>query len=46
MGLSPQVAGAWFGGNIDTTAAVVGAGTMFGPEAQQVASVVKLAQNV
>ena len=46
MGLSPVVAGAWFGGNIDTSAAVVGAGTMFGPEAQQVASVVKLAQNV
>ena len=46
LGLSPVVAGAWFGGNIDTTAAVVGAGTMFGPEAQQVASVVKLAQNV
>jgi uncharacterized membrane protein YadS len=46
MGLTPVVAGAWFGGNIDTTAAVVGAGTMFGPEAQQVASVVKLAQNV
>ena len=46
MGLSPQVAGAWFGGNIDTTAAVVGAGTIYGPEAQQMASVVKLAQNV
>jgi uncharacterized integral membrane protein (TIGR00698 family) len=46
MGLNPVVAGAWFGGNIDTTAAVVGAGTIFGPEAQQVASVVKLAQNV
>ncbi|MBL8162536.1 MAG: putative sulfate exporter family transporter [Anaerolineae bacterium] len=46
MGLPPQVAGAWFGGNIDTTAAVVGAGTLYGPEAQQVAAVVKLAQNV
>jgi len=46
LGLSPMVAGAWFGGNIDTTAAVVGAGTIYGPEAQQVASVVKLAQNV
>lgn len=46
LGLSPTVAGAWFGGNIDTSAAVVGAGTIFGPEAQQVASVVKLAQNV
>ncbi|MBN1992107.1 MAG: putative sulfate exporter family transporter [Anaerolineae bacterium] len=46
MGLSPTVAGAWFGGNIDTTAAVVGAGTMYGPEAQQVAAIVKMAQNV
>ncbi len=46
MGLNPTVAGAWFGGNIDTTAAVVGAGTIYGPEAQQVAAVVKLAQNV
>lgn len=46
MGLSPQVAGAWFGGNIDTTAAVVGAGTIHGPEAQAVATVVKMSQNV
>lgn len=46
MGLSETVAGAWFGGNIDTTAAVVGAGTIYGPEAQSVAAVVKLAQNV
>ncbi len=46
MGLSNDVAGAWFGGNIDTTAAVVGAGTLHGPEAQKVATVVKLSQNV
>jgi uncharacterized integral membrane protein (TIGR00698 family) len=46
MGLTPTIAGAWFGGNIDTTAAVVGAGTMYGPEAQQVAAVIKMAQNV
>ncbi len=46
MGLSPVVAGAWFGGNIDTTAAVVGAGTIFSPEAQQTAAIVKSAQNV
>ncbi len=45
MGLSQTVAGAWFGGNIDTTAAVVGAGTLYGETAQQVASVVKMAQN-
>lgn len=46
LNLPADVAGAWFGGNIDTTAAVVGAGTIHGPEAQQVAAVVKMAQNV
>lgn len=46
INLEPQVAGAWFGGNIDTTAAVVGAGTIHGEQAQQTAAVVKLAQNV
>ncbi|MFQ5577181.1 MAG: YeiH family protein [Anaerolineae bacterium] len=46
MGMPADVAGAWFGGNIDTTAAVVGAGTIHGEEAQAVATVVKLAQNV
>ncbi len=45
VGLSETVAGAWFGGNIDTTAAVVGAGTLYGEVAQQTASVVKMAQN-
>lgn len=46
LGLAPDVAGAWFGGNIDTTAAVIGAGTIYGEEAQQVAAVVKSSQNV
>lgn len=45
IGLSETVAGAWFGGNIDTTAAVVGAGALYGETAQQVASVVKMSQN-
>jgi uncharacterized integral membrane protein (TIGR00698 family) len=45
MGLSPDVAGAWIGGNIDTTAAVVGAGAIHSEAAMQVASVVKLSQN-
>ena len=45
MGLSQPVAGAWFGGNIDTTAAVVGAGTLYGEAAQQVATIVKSTQN-
>jgi uncharacterized integral membrane protein (TIGR00698 family) len=46
VGLSDEVAGAWFGGNIDTTAAVVGAGTVHGEVAQEVATVVKMSQNV
>ena len=45
IGLPADVAGAWFGGNIDTTAAVVGAGTIHGETAQTVATVVKMAQN-
>ena len=45
MGLSDPIAGAWFGGNIDTTAAVVGAGTIFGKQAQEIASIVKSTQN-
>ncbi len=45
LGLTDAVAGAWFGGNIDTTAAVVGAGTIYGPKAQEIASIVKSTQN-
>lgn len=45
LGLSPDVAGAWIGGNIDTTAAVVGAGALHSERAMQVASIVKLSQN-
>jgi uncharacterized membrane protein YadS len=45
LGLPQDVAGAWFGGNIDTTAAVVGAGTIYGARAQQIATIVKSTQN-
>ncbi|RPI27658.1 MAG: putative sulfate exporter family transporter [Chloroflexota bacterium] len=45
MGLPEEVAGAWFGGNIDTTAAVVGAGTIYGEQAQKIATIVKTTQN-
>jgi len=45
LGLSQSVAGAWFGGNIDTTAAVIGAGTIYGEQAQKIASIVKNTQN-
>jgi uncharacterized membrane protein YadS len=45
LGMPDAVAGAWFGGNIDTTAAVVGAGTIYGETAQKIAGVVKQTQN-
>ncbi len=46
MNMPETVAGAWFGGNVDTTAAVVGAGTLYGETAQQIATIVKSTQNV
>ena len=46
MNMPEPVAGAWFGGNVDTTAAVVGAGTIYGETAQTIASIVKQTQNV
>jgi uncharacterized membrane protein YadS len=45
LGLSPAVAGAWIGGNIDTTAAVSAAGAIVGEEALQIATIVKTTQN-
>ena len=45
LGLSDPVAGAWIGGNIDTTAAVAAAGTIAGEDALQIATIVKTTQN-
>ena len=45
MNIPEPIAGAWFGGNVDTTAAVVGAGTIYGETAQKIASIVKQTQN-
>ena len=45
LNMPEPVAGAWFGGNVDTTAAVVGAGTIYGETAQKIASIVKQTQN-
>lgn len=45
-GLSDAVAGAWLGGTIDTTGAVVAAGTVLGDAALKYATVVKFSQNV
>lgn len=45
LGLDPAVAGAWIGGNIDTTAAVTAAGTVAGEDVLEYATIVKLTQN-
>jgi uncharacterized membrane protein YadS len=45
IGLTNAVAGAWVGGTVDSTGAVVVAGAMLGAEAEQVAAVVKMIQN-
>ncbi|UCC33685.1 MAG: putative sulfate exporter family transporter, partial [Candidatus Bathyarchaeota archaeon] len=44
--LSDIVAGAWIGGTIDNTASVVASGALFSEEAMQIASVVKMSQNI
>jgi uncharacterized integral membrane protein (TIGR00698 family) len=46
VGMMPAMAGAWIGGTIDTSGAVVAAGAIAGPQAMSVAVVVKMAQNV
>jgi uncharacterized integral membrane protein (TIGR00698 family) len=46
MGLSQEVTGAWLGGTIDTTGAVVAAGTLVGETALQISTIVKFSQNV
>ncbi|GLU55373.1 hypothetical protein Dfri01_48340 [Dyadobacter frigoris] len=46
LGLSPQVTGAWLGGTIDTSGAVVAAGTLAGEEALKISTIVKFSQNV
>lgn len=46
IGLDPRVAGAWIGGTIDSTGAVAAAGAALGDEALEVASMVKMIQNI
>ena len=41
MGLSQAVTGAWLGGTIDTTGAVVASGTLVGEEALKISTIVK-----
>jgi uncharacterized membrane protein YadS len=45
LNLPDPVSGAWIGGNIDTTAAVVGAGATMGADVLKVATIAKLSQN-
>jgi uncharacterized integral membrane protein (TIGR00698 family) len=45
LGMSPVVAGAWLGGTLDTSAAVVAAGELLGEAGRNAAVVVKLSQN-
>lgn len=45
LGLSDVVAGAWIGGNIDTTAAVAASGAIAGEDALEIATIVKTTQN-
>jgi len=46
IGLDAIIGAAWMGGTIDSTGAVVAAGAMLGPEAEKVAAVVKMIQNI
>ena len=44
--LTPEVAGAWLGGTLDTTGSVLAATEMLGERASRTGAVVKLSQNV
>lgn len=46
MGLSQEVTGAWLGGSIDTTGAVVASGSLVGERALEISTIVKFSQNV
>ena len=46
IGLSEAVTGAWLGGTIDTTGAVIASGSLVGEVALQTSTIVKFSQNV
>ncbi|WP_080904245.1 YeiH family protein [Parabacteroides sp. Marseille-P3160] len=46
IGLNETIAGAWIGGTIDTTGAVVATGALYGEEALRISTIVKFSQNV
>src|SRR5687767_3124740 len=45
-GFSQEVTGAWLGGSIDTTGAVVASGSLVGETALKISTIVKFSQNV
>lgn len=46
LGLPEEVTGAWLGGSIDTTGAVVASGSLVGERALEISTIVKFSQNV
>lgn len=46
FGFSEEVTGAWLGGSIDTTGAVVASGSLVGERALEISTIVKFSQNV
>lgn len=46
VGMDPLIGGAWIGGTVDSTGAVVLAGEALGPVGGQVAALVKMIQNI
>jgi uncharacterized integral membrane protein (TIGR00698 family) len=46
LSLSEEVTGAWLGGSIDTTGAVVASGSLVGETALKISTIVKFSQNV
>ncbi len=46
LGLTQEVTGAWLGGSIDTTGAVVASGSLVGETALKISTIVKFSQNV
>ena len=46
LGLTEEVSGAWLGGSIDTTGAVVASGSLVGETALRISTIVKFSQNV
>jgi len=46
IGLNPVLGGAWIGGTVDSTGAVVASGEILGPIARDVAATIKMIQNI